>query len=127
MTQNKPITPKQIRLIQALMTNPTQIKACEVAKVSRATLRRWLAEPQFNQALIVAEGQALTDATRILLSGRDTALATLGKLMTEATRDNVRRLAANDWLTLMYRSYELLSIEERLKALEEKQNEKSNN
>jgi hypothetical protein len=122
LTQNKPITPKQYRLIQALMTNPTQTKACEVAKVSRATLRRWLADPQFNQALIQAEGQALTDATRVLMSGRDSALGTLGKLMTNAASENVRRNAANDWLSLMYKSYELQTLEERVRRLEEAQN-----
>jgi hypothetical protein len=122
LTQNKPLTPKQIRLIQALMTNPTQTKACEVAKVSRATLRRWLADPVFNQALIQAEGQALSDATRVLMSGRDSALGTLGKLMTGAASENVRRNAANDWLSLMYKSYELQTLEERVRKLEEAQN-----
>ncbi len=122
MTQNNTLTPKQVRLIQALMTNPTQTKACEVAKVSRATLRRWLADPQFNQALIQAEGQALTDATRVLMSGRDSALGTLGKLMTNALSENVRRNAANDWLSLMYKSYELQTLEERVRRLEEAQN-----
>jgi hypothetical protein len=125
MTQNKPIlpiTPKQHRLILALLTNPTQTKACEVANVSRATLRRWLADPQFNQALIEAEGQALIDTTRVLMSGRDSALATLGKLMTGAASENVRRQAANDWLSLMYRSYELQTLEERVAKLEAAQN-----
>jgi len=107
------------------MTNPTQTKACEVAKVSRATLRRWLADPQFNQALIQAEGQALTDATRVLMSGKDSALGTLGKLMTNAVSENVRRNAANDWLSLMYKSYELQTLEERIRRLEEAQNEGS--
>ena len=105
------------------MTNPTQTKACEVAKVSRATLRRWLADSQFNQALIQAEGQALTDATRVLMSGRDSALGTLGKLMTNAASENVRRNAANDWLSLMYKSYELQTLEERVRRLEEAQND----
>jgi hypothetical protein len=123
MAQNKPLTPKQYRLIQALMTNPTQTKACEVANVSRATLRRWLADPQFNQALIQAEGQALNDATRVLMSGRDNALGTLGKLMTQAVSENVRRNAANDWLSLMYKSYELQTLEERVRKLEEAQND----
>jgi hypothetical protein len=125
MTQNNTITPKQQRAILSLLTNPTQLKACAEAKVSRATLRRWLADPIFNRALIEAEGQALTDTTRILLTGKDTALSVLGKLMTEAASDNVRRLAADDWMALMYKSYEMQTIEIRVAALEAAQNEKS--
>ena len=106
----------------ALLTNPTQLRACEVAKISRATLRRWLADPVFNQALIAAEGQALTDATRMLLSGRDTALLTLENLMKDAESESVRRQSAIDWLALMFKSYELQGIEERLRKLEEAQN-----
>ena len=107
MTQNeplRPITPKQQRLIQALLTNPTQLKAAAEAKVSRSTLRRWLADPQFNKALIEAEGQSLKDATRILLSGKEQALYVLSTLMTAAESQNVRRQAANDWLAYMFKS-----------------------
>jgi hypothetical protein len=121
MTQNdapKAITPKQARAIQALLTNPTLTKACGEAKISRSTLGRWLADPRFNRALIEAEGQALQDTTRLLLTGRDAALKTLGDLMTKATSDNVRRQAANDWLNFMYKSYELQTLETRISELE---------
>ena len=69
MTQNvTTLTPKQIRLVAALLTLPTASAACEAAGVSRSTLRRWLLLPEFVAALRQAEAETVGAAARGLLA-----------------------------------------------------------
>ena len=105
------------------MTNPTLVNLCAEAMISRSTLGRWLADPKSNQALAEAEGRAISDTSRVLLVGSESALGVLRNLMINSTNDSVRRQAANDWLSYMFKSYELQTLEARVTALEAMQNE----
>lgn len=118
MTHFDALSPRQRRAIRALMANRSQTAAAIEAGISRSTMGRWLASPEFNRALVEAEGQALTDTTRQLLAGKENAIFTLGALMVTANSESVRRQAANDWLALMYKSFELQDLESRIAALE---------
>ena len=119
MAKNVELTPKQRRMISALLTSRTLGAACESVGVSRQTLTRWLALPEFNRALGEEEALTMRDTARVLMAGKDRAIDTLYRLMadTEVT-PNVRRQSAVDWLTFMHKSYELQTLEERIVALE---------
>lgn len=64
------ITPKQEKAIAALLTNPTKQEAAEAAGISPATLRRYLADEDFQreyrQALSGLVDEAATQARQSL-------------------------------------------------------------
>ena len=117
---------KRMQALESLLMGRTIDQAAEIAGIGTRTLYRWLQEDEsFRASLRSAEKQAL-DAVGIRLVGMaDTALTALGNvLMKPAERgQNVRRLAARDILDLVVKWRELTSFEERLTALEQRQNE----
>jgi hypothetical protein len=121
MLQNETeLTAKQAQAIEALLSEPTQEKAAEKAKVSRATLARWLAEPVFRQALKEARNQLLENILTALQAASVKAVQTLGEVMDDTTaQPSARVSAAKAVLDNLLRSREQLELEERLKTLEE--------
>lgn len=124
MAKNSELSPKQKRMIAALVSHRTLGAACEAVGIGRTTLTRWMTDPEFKRALLDAESEVMSDTSRSMLAGKDTALDTLHALMTEASSDGVRRQAAVDWLTFTNKNYELQNFELRLIALEEAQTKK---
>lgn len=119
MANNGELTARQKRMITALLTSENIGTACESVKVGRSTLARWLKDPIFNQELTNAESEAIKQASRELLAGQVEALATIREIMASG-QPATRLKAANDWLTLLFKFRESSSLEERIKALEER-------
>jgi hypothetical protein len=122
MTRNEtssPLSAKQQRAIAALLTKPTIEEAAKAAGVSRATLYRWLAERAFQTALTDAERRLLETTSRGLI-----ALSTKALAVTEAVLDDqsvpasTRLRAADVTLNRLLQLRELVSLEERIAALE---------
>jgi hypothetical protein len=122
MTRNEtssPLSAKQQRAIAALLTKPTIEEAAKAAGVSRATLYRWLAERAFQTALADAERRLLETTSRGLI-----ALSTKALAVTEAVLDDqsvpasTRLRAADVTLNRLLQLRELVSLEERIAALE---------
>ena len=110
------LTPRQRRAIAALLTE-RDIKAASLAgKVGYRTLLRWLDDPDFRAALVLAERDLVDGATRRLVAGQDKALDVLESVM-KAPNPTDQRQAAATWLgyTLKYKN---LDIEARVIALE---------
>lgn len=119
MAQSDSLTRKQRRAIACLLMARTVADAATQAKVSSRTLYRWLLNPNFRQALTGLETETIDEAGRRLLAGQGLALDTLNTLMTNAQKENDKRLAAAAWLDFCLRWRELRNVEERLLALEE--------
>jgi len=112
------LTRNQIKAIGALLSTQTIAEAANLSKVSVRTLHRWLSDDEFRAALLAAAGESISSAVRRLVAGRDAALDTLYDLMQNAESENVRRLAARDWLEVLRQVHDLAIFEERLQALE---------
>lgn len=113
------LTTRQRRAITALLSESDAKAAAKAAHVGYRTLCRWLAElPDFRAALTQAEGATIDAAGRRLLNGQDQALDVLTELMTRATKESDKRLAAAAWLDFALRWRELRNVEQRLAELE---------
>ena len=114
------LTPKQRKVVEALLTTGEVATAAQSAGVSRDTLYRWLKQPVFAQAVRQAEAQALDDLSRLLVRLGRTAVATLAKAMRDpATPASSRVRAADAALGRLLQLRELATLEARLTALEE--------
>ena len=114
------LTAKQQKALDALLRGCTQEAAAREAGVSRRTLGRWLTQNvAFQQALRSAEQEALKRIHRRLVGLAENACDALARaLQGEAQPAQVR--AADVVLARLMPLRELVEIEERLKALEEK-------
>ena len=112
------VTPKQVRGIMALLTEPTITGAAKAAGVAPKTIYKWLKLSHFRDALQEAQGQEINAAASRLAGGLGVALEELGKLVTTAESESVRRAAVNDWLSHAVRLQETIALEERVRALE---------
>ena len=112
------LTPRQSRTIIALMSSRTNTEAAKIAKVSERTIYEWRKEPEFLAALQAAEFETLDAATRRIVTGNAKALDALDDLITKAANESVRRQAAMDWITLLFRFQEARDVYQRLNDLE---------
>ena len=109
------------RAILALIEHGAVSQAADAIGCARQTLYRWLKEPEFAQALRDASGSQVADASRRLDALLLRAIAELEKLLGSES-DHQRRLAAESILSHGVRLRELTELEERVSALEMKQN-----
>src|SRR5262245_58017736 len=113
------LTGKQQRAISALLSEPTVIKAAQAAKVSKATMYRWLADAQFTNALKEARGRVLESTLTALQGASAKAIETLYDVMSdEKVYAAVRVNAAGKILELNLRARDLIEDEDRLRAIE---------
>lgn len=114
------LTIRQTRAIEALLTEPSQEKAAKKAKVSRATLARWLSEPAFQQAYQEARAKLLETVLTALNAASIRAVKTLMSVMGDTEAQPAARVsAARAVLDNLLRIHETVEIEQRLAALEQ--------
>jgi hypothetical protein len=114
-----PQTSRRDRAILALLENPTLEKAAEVVAVHPTTLRRWLRQPDFHQALQQARHEAFSQSMRRLQQGANPAVGTLFRIMADASTPASSRVrAAQCVLELCRNNIEFEDIEVRLARLE---------
>ena len=112
---------KQAKLIAALLdpAHRSQEAACAAVGVPVRTLQNWLLDPAFVAQLRKAEGDAIDESVRRLISVSAAADSTIVSIMTN--RDNppgIRLRAAGMVKESLVRLRELRNYEERLSALE---------
>ena len=121
MAQTGTLTAKQSAFVAALFTAPTAEAAALAVGVSVRTARRWVRLPAIRAAILEAQRQALTLATRRAVGAMAGALATLEAM--HGDPDNApgaRVAAARAILDSGPRLLDLADIEARLAALEAK-------
>jgi hypothetical protein len=126
MSPNVPLTRNQRRAISALLLNSTLEGAAESIHVSRKTLQRWLSQPGFATALQVEELEVIAAASRRLLVGQGQALGTLESIIGSGSKDSDRRLASVAWLDLTLRVHEMRILDQKIRELEERLDELTN-
>ncbi len=113
------LTSRQQQAIQAIVATGDVTIAAQSVGVNRATLYRWMKQPQFVQAVHAAEADAVEDLSRMLVRLGRTAVATLAKAMSDpATPAATKVRAADATLSKLLQLRELATLEQRVAALE---------
>lgn len=111
---------KNEKIIVALLENPTVEMAAKAAEVSEATIYRRMADPEFRKDYDNRRNQIVEAACGALQGQISGAVATLAEIMKDtATSPYVRVMAAGNILEYSMKTFEILDIIPRIKALEE--------
>ena len=117
MDKDNKLTHRQLMAITYIINSSSIEKASQKAKVSRTTLYNWLKDEDFKAELKRQRDEVVREALNRLKMAITRAVEELIKL-TEAKREEVRRLACNDIITHTLKSLEIEDIEQRLDKVE---------
>ena len=112
------LPPKQARAVVLLMGGGSVEESARTIGVNTRTVYAWMDNQQFKNALRQAQADYIAGAQNRLISGQQVALNVLLDVMTSADSASVRRAAAVDWLSLLWKYRENCEFEERLSNLE---------
>ncbi len=113
------LRPRQARAVVALLREPTAAKAARHAGVSERTLRRWLADADFQAALKAVRAEFFGSVLSRMQGGAEKALEALHAVLDdEQARHSEKVAAARVLLDHAHRAAEALDFDERLGALE---------
>jgi len=114
-----PLTRKQKAAVDALAITPTQTKAAKIAGCAARSIRGWLKEPEFKNALLERERELRGAAARTAAIYAIDALELLHDIFTNERNDvTVRRLAARDLLTYLNQTETNFDLDIRVTKLE---------
>jgi len=114
-----PLTRKQKAAVDALATTTTQTKAAEIAGCAARSIRGWLKEPEFKNALLERERELRNETARIAAIYAVDALNVLhGIIENERNDANLRRLAARDLLNYLHQTETNFDLDIRITRLE---------
>jgi transposase-like protein len=119
MPQDRTLTPRQRKAVEALLATGEVAAAAREVGVSRDTLYRWFKQPLFVEAVRETEARALDELSRLLVRLGRTATATLAKAMSDPGTPAATRVRAADvTLSRLLQLRELATLEARVQALE---------
>lgn len=113
------LTTRQAKAVEALLSHPTYTEAAESLNLSERTLRRYAETEAVREALREATAEVRQDTSRRLARLAQRALGVLDKLLT-AESEFVRLRAARAVLELGLKYADSVTLEERIKLLEDK-------
>jgi len=120
---DKDLSPRKQAFVTALMGGMTQEEAAALLGVRPRTCRRYYADPQVRAALAQAQDAALAGVTRKATAAMIGALDTLYAIMQDTRASpSARVAAARAILESGLRFTELVTLAERVTALEQKLN-----
>ena len=88
------MNPKQIKALQALLTQPTKAAAAKEAGIDESTLRRYLSDPEFQKEYKAAFSQLVQDATRQAQQSLSPAISALRDIVEDDNENSSARIAA---------------------------------
>lgn len=118
-SQTGGLTGKQQRAIECLLNEPTTKAAASAAKVSEATLHRWLNDPTFSTAHKSARGRLLETTLTALQSASTEAVTCLRNVINDTGAPITARVsAARNVLDFALKAHDVLEVQQRLSVLE---------
>lgn len=119
-TAEPALTPKQGKLIEALLTPLSITAAARAAGIGEATARRWLKLPHFQAAYQAAQKQLFNQALTGLMQKVDRAIETLDRNMTgEDVPASTQVRAAQIVLEQAIAVHKMGELEEKYRELEQ--------
>lgn len=88
------MTPRQMKALAALVSEPTQKAAAEKAGISESTLRNYLADPAFQKAYKKEFSDLVTSATRQAQKALSPALRVLQEILEDEEQPASARISA---------------------------------
>ena len=113
------LTRKQKAAVEALATTPTQSQAAEKAGCAARSIRGWLKQSEFREALLFRERELRNEVARVAAIYAIDALELLHEIFTNERHDvTVRRLAARDLLNYLHQTETNFDLDIRVTRLE---------
>lgn len=113
------LSPRKQRAVLALVEHGSVSSAADACNVARATLYKWLKEPEFSHELKAASSSRVSEASRRIDGLLLRAIDELERLLSSESEQQ-RRLAVDSILSHGVRLRELTQLEERVRALEDR-------
>ena len=108
--ENDSLTPKQIKFVDAMLTEPTIEKACKKAGVSRATVVK--------RTIQTKQNEIMDRTTQTLYTASTNAVNVLNTIMTdEEVNPFVRVQAGKVILEQAYKAYELVGVAKQIEEV----------
>lgn len=119
MRKKAVLTTKQLRVIPALLQEPSITKAAKRSGAARSSIHLWLKQPEFKAELDRRRLELFNEGLNLLkLSTKKAALKLLEIL--NSKDPSAARWAAREILSFAIRAAEIQDIEKRLERLEDK-------
>ena len=111
-------TTKQIKFIDAMLTEPTIEKACQKAGVSRATGHKYLKVAAVKKTLRIKQDEMMDKTTQMLYLASSNAVTVLSDIMLN-TKVNpfIRTQAAKAILEQSYKTHEIFGVVRQIEEL----------
>lgn len=112
------LTTKQIKFIDAMLTEPTIEKACQKAGVSRATGHKYLKAAAVKKTLRIKQDEMMDKTTQMLYLASSNAVTVLSDIMLN-TKVNpfIRTQAAKAILEQSYKTHEIFGVVRQIEEL----------
>ena len=112
------LTTKQIKFIDAMLTEPTIEKACQKAGVSRATGHKYLKVAAVKKTLRIKQDEMMDKTTQMLYLASSNAVSVLSDIMLDnKVNPFIRTQAAKAILEQSYKTHEIFGVVRQIEEL----------
>ena len=112
------LTTKQIKFIDAMLTEPTIEKACQKAGVSRATGHKYLKAAAVKKTLRIKQDEMMDKTTQMIYLASSNAVTVLSDIMLDnKVNPFIRTQAAKAILEQSYKTHEIFGVVRQIEEL----------
>lgn len=116
--ENDSLTTKQVKFIDAMLTEPTIEKACEKAGIARATGHKYLNIAAVRKTLRIKQDEMMDKTTQMLYLASSNAVSVLNDIMMDSkVNPFVRTQAAKAILEQSYKTHEIFGVVRQIEEL----------
>jgi phage terminase small subunit len=119
-TMKENLTPRQRKVLEALMISGDVTEAARNGGVSRETVYKWLKQPTFGEAIVTSTERALEDLERRMVAMVDQAISTFRSTLEDPNVSPALKVKTADLvLERLFQIHDLITLERRMKRLED--------
>ncbi|CYU13971.1 TPA: replication protein [Streptococcus suis] len=116
--ENDSLTTKQVKFIDAMLTEPTIEKACEKAGIARATGHKYLNIAAVRKTLRIKQDEMMDKTTQMLYLASSNAVSVLNDIMMDSkVNPYIRTQAAKAILEQSYKTHEIFGVVRQIEEL----------
>ncbi|HEL1731143.1 TPA: replication protein [Streptococcus suis] len=116
--ENDSLTTKQVKFIDAMLTEPTIEKACEKAGIARATGHKYLNIAAVRKTLRIKQDEMMDKTTQMLYLASSNAVSVLNDIMMDSkVNPFIRTQAAKAILEQSYKTHENFGVVRQIEEL----------